>query len=588
MMMMMTIRKQFGFLCLIVALASVSVVGQSTSPSPAAQPAKSGAITGRVVNEKGQPLANARVSIRAFGSMNPGQSVSTDQDGRFEVTGLERMNYQVAAWLSAYAPQPRNPFDTQSSNVRVGDSVTLVLIKGGVITGTVTNQNGEPVVGVRVRARMIRDSDLLPAQYVQMSRERATDDRGIYRIYGLPTGTYVVWAGGSGFYQGGMDPFDSDVPTYAPASTRDEAAEIAVRAGEETANVDIRYRGESGRIVSGTVTGPATEQQMGIGIELTSVKDPGIQFSSMRGAYAQQGMGFSFQGVDDGDYYITARSFLPSQEWALSPSKRITVRGADVTGIKLVTQPLGAISGRVVLEESSATECTDKARPLFSEILVSAWHRETEATKEMPRFVWSLGAPAAPDAEGTVRLRNLSPGDYRFATQFSGKYWYLHSISFPPSKAPQAKPVDAARTWTTLKSGERLSGLTVTLARGAASLRGQVAIAEGETLPEKLIAYLVPAEREKADDVLRYFAVVVTPDGKIVLNNLAPGRYWILAQTSNDDRSPSTKLRLPDSTEMRSALRRAAEAAKTEVELKPCQNVVDFRLPQGGTKDTKP
>ena len=40
-----------------------------------------------------------------------------------------------------------------------------------------------------------------------------------------------------------------------------------------------------------------------------------------------------------------------------------------------------------------------------------------------------------------------------------------------------------------------------------------------------------------------------------------------------------TKLRLPDSTEMRSALRRAAEAAKNEIEFKPCQNVVDFRLP---------
>ena len=572
------IRKQFGFVCLFVALAAASVLGQAVSPSPVAQPAKSGAITGRVVNEKGQPLANARVSLRAVGSMSPGHSIFTDQDGRFEVSGLERATYQVNAWLSAYAPQPRNPFDTQSSNVRVGESVTLVLIKGGVITGTVTNQNGEPVVGVRVRAKLIRDNDLLPAAYAQMGMERTTDDRGVYRIYGLPAGTYVVWAGGAGFYAV-TDPFDADVPTYAPASTRDDAAEITVRAGEETTNVDIRYRGEPGRTVSGTVIGPVTDQQMGIGIELTSVKDPGVQWSSMRGGSAQEGMGFSFQGVEDGEYYITARTFLPSLEWAVSPSKRITVRGADVTGIKLVTQPLGSISGRVVLEEWSATECTDKTRPAFSEILVSAWHRETEATKEMPRFVWSMGAPAPPDAEGNVRLRNLSAGEYRFMTQFSGKYWFLQAISLPPSKTPPAKTVDAARTWTTIKTGERVSGLTVTLAHGAASLRGKIAVAEGETLPEKLIAYLVPAEREKAEDVLRYFAVAVTPDGKIAFNNLAPGRYWILAQTTTEERSPSTKLRLPDSTEMRSALRRAAEAAKTEIEFKPCQNVVDFRLP---------
>lgn len=570
------LRKQFCFWCLFVALACLSVVGQVAAPSSTAQTSKSGIITGRVVNEKGQPLANARVSLRAVGSMNAGQSTITDQDGRFEVSGLERMTYQIAAWATAYAPQPRNPFDTQSSNVRVGDSVTLVLMKGAVITGTVASQTGEPVVGVRVRARLIRDQELLPWPYAQMSMERLTDDRGVYRIYGLPPGTYVVWAGGAGMYAG-QDPFDGDVPTYAPASTRDEATEIVVRAGEEATNVDIRYRGEPGRIISGTVTGPATDQQFGV--ELTSVKETGVQWSSMRGANTQQGVGFSFQGIDDGDYYITARSFLPSQEWTLSAAKRITVKGADVTGIELVTQPLSSVSGRVVLEDSSANECTDKARPLFSETLVSAWHKETEATKELPRFVWSLGAPSAPDAEGNVRLRNLSPGDYRFVTQFSGKYWFLRSISLPPLKTQPAKPVDAARTWTTIKSGDRLSGLTITLAHGAASLRGQIVLAEGQSLPEKLIAYLVPAEREKADDVLRYFGAPVGADGKIVFDNLAPGRYLILAQTTTDDRSPSTKLRLPDSTEMRSALRRAAEAAKTEIEFKPCQNVVDFRLP---------
>ena len=570
------IRKQICYLCLVLALACVSVVGQVAAPSSTPQTSKSGMITGRVVNEKGQPLPNARVSLRAIGSGNPGQSIVTDQDGRFEISGLERKTYQIAAWATAYAPQPRNPFDMQSSNVRVGDSVNLVLIKGGVITGTVTNQTGEPVVGVRVRARLIRDAELLPGPYVQMSAERSTDDRGIYRIYGLPAGTYVVWAGGAATY--GMDPYDADVPTYAPASTRDEAAEIIVRPGEEATNVDIRYRGEPGRIVSGTATGLA-DQQMGIGIELTSVKDTGVQWSSMRGTNIQQGVAFSFQGVDDGDYYITARSFLPSQEWTLSASKRITVKGADVTGIELVTQPLSSISGRVVLEDSSATECTDKTRPLFSETLVSAWHKETKATKELPRFVWSLGAPAAPDAEGNVKLRNLSPGDYRFVTQFSGKYWFLRSVSLPPLKSQPAKPVDAARTWTTIKTGDRLSGLTITLAHGAASLRGQIVLAEGETIPEKLIAYLVPAEPEKTDDVLRYFVVAVSADGKIVFDNIAPGRYWILAQPTTEDRSPSTKLRLPDSTEMRSALRRAAEAAKTEIEFKPCQNVVDFRLP---------
>lgn len=568
----------FVFLCLVVALASVSVVGQVASPSPTPQPAKVGKITGRVVNEKGQPLPNAGVIIRAVGSMMQGENTTTDRDGKFVISGLDRVTYQVNAWHRGYAPLVRDRADTQPNNFRVGDSVTIMLAKGGVITGSVTTQTGEPLVGINVRARMTRNRDLLPWPYGQLPMERMTDDRGIYRIYGLPAGTYVVWAGGSGSNPG-MDPFDADVPTYSPASTRDGAAEITVRVGEETNNVDIRYRGEPGHTVSGTVSGPQSDREMGFGIDLTSVSDGGAPWTSVGAVPTQDGRGFTFYGVDDGEYYVTARSFLPSQEWAVSASKRVKVSGADVTGIELVTQPLGSISGRVVLEESNAPECIDKERPVFSEMLVSAWHRENEATKEVPRFIWSLGAPSTPDAGGNVTLRNLAPGAYRFVAQFSAKYWYLHSISLASSKTQPAKPADAGRTWTTIKPADRLTGLTVTLAKGAASLRGQIAIAEGEALPEKLFVYLVPAEREKADDVWRYFAAAVTPDGKIALNNLAPGRYWLLAQGAIDDSSsPLTKLRMPDGTETRLTLRRAAEAAKTEIEFKPCQQVVDFRL----------
>ena len=57
---------------------------------------------------------------------------------------------------------------------------------------------------------------------------------------------------------------------------------------------------------------------------------------------------------------------------------------------------------------------------------------------------------------------------------------------------------------------------------------------------------------------------------------MLPGRYWILAQPAIE--SPLTKLRLPDEIETRLRLRRAAEAGKTEIEFKPCQNVVDYKV----------
>src|ERR1041384_7603738 len=121
-----------------------------------------------------------------------------------------------------------------------GDSVTLVLTKGGVITGTVTDQAGEPIVGVNVHAQVVHIANALPFPYNLINPSDSTDDRGVYRIYGLPEATYVVWAGGSNqSFTSNVDPFADDVPTYAPASTRDTAQEIVVRAGAEINGVDI-------------------------------------------------------------------------------------------------------------------------------------------------------------------------------------------------------------------------------------------------------------------------------------------------------------------------------------------------------------
>ena len=76
-----------------------------------------------------------------------------------------------------------------------------------------------------------------------------------------------------------------------------------------------------------------------------------------------------------------------------------------------------------------------------------------------------------------------------------------------------------------------------------------------------------------------YFASPVSTAGAFYLNNVAPGRYWILAQPDNDDtRTEMSKLRLPDAAKTRSLLRHAAEQRKTELELKPCHDVT-FRLP---------
>lgn len=555
------------------------MMAQTQQPSAGTdkgETSNSDTITGRVVNESGQPLQNAAVSVNPA-SGGSSQSVVTDREGNFTVEGLDaKLSYYVNASMPAYTDLPRGPRNTPPRTYRVGDSVTLTLTKGGVITGKVTNAAGEPMVGILVRAGMVIRAPNGRRVASGQTRERETDDRGVYRIYGLPAGQYLVMAGGAGmsYSSANVDPFDTDVPTFAPSSTGDAASEISVRTGEETTGIDITYRNEQGRTISGVVAG-ATE---GFNVNLTPVGERSTFPWSSKTFPDMTGRSFSFVGMPEGEYDIYASTYSNTREVDLSEVKRIVVRGADVTGIELTPRPLASVAGRVVLDETKVPECTEKTRPLFEEMAVSGWHNDTEAAKEIPQSVWGYGVPVKPDAQGNFLVRNLAPGEYSFHTRLGGKNWYVRSIQF--SSAAQKKPVDVTRVWTNLKFGDRLSGLTVTLAQGGASFRGQLALGEGEEAPPRALVYLAPVERERVDNVLNYTGATVTPDGKIAINGIPPGRYWIFAQTVPEDAPvPLARVRYPHETETRARIRREGEAAKTEIEFKPCQSVVDFKLP---------
>src|SRR5437764_1259306 len=230
-------------LTLLISLAAFA-------QEPAAQ-TKDNVISGRVVSESGQPLSGVNVSLSAFGSPSGGQRTTTDNEGLFKVQGLDAGMYRIFLSLPGYVVQVPNQ---SSPTYRPGDRAELTLVKGAVIAGTVTNIAGEPVVNVSLRAYQIRDADGNKISTPAFSQPKFTDDHGYYRIYGLQPGTYIVAAGGQGQYFGSVNPYGNDAMTFAPASTRDTAAEIVVRSGQEAAE-DIRYRSKPGHAVSGKVSG---------------------------------------------------------------------------------------------------------------------------------------------------------------------------------------------------------------------------------------------------------------------------------------------------------------------------------------------
>jgi hypothetical protein len=577
----MKFTKAFTVLSVAVMLVCCAhaTAQTSTRTAPARRPAQpavanepaAGVISGSVVNESGEPLAGVTVSVWETNRRGAQRTTATDAEGSFRVRGLMPSLYSVSAFLPAYVMQG-NEFYSPAGYHRIGDTVRLTLTPGGVITGKVTNAEGEPVIGVRVRGMMVRNaSGEGPRIRSYAASDVVTDDRGVYRMFGLPAGAYVVSAGGAVLLEPfKLYPYVDDVPTYAPSSTRDTASEIVVRTGEES-TADIRYRGEPGHVVSGTVKVPGAAA--GGSVSLTPVG------SMLPIGYAFQspgGRGFALKGVADGEYEIVGQEIPQTSgsttDVPTSEPRRLTVKGADVTGLELVPRPLPSLSGRIVLEPAKVTACENKRRPLFSEMLVLPQRPERDDQDRVP-FLQMFSGPAQPDASGNFAIRNLMPGKYLLEPRFFGRYWYLDSIS-----TPGTPKVDAAANWTNVKSGSPITNFTITLAEGAASIRGKVTTANAPEVSAGLAFYLLPAEREKFGDVLRYFVSSVEGNGAFALNNLPPGRYHVLVQPFDATTGTVFKLRLPEAAEARAKLRRATETYKTDVDLKPCQSLTDHNV----------
>src|SRR5574338_1588386 len=166
---------------------------QTPAPAPKKtdEPAN-GIIAGTVVDESGQPMAGASLFVRPVNSGVGTRTATSDPDGSFRITGLEPALYIVSGNAPAYTTIPSET--GAPTYYRIGDTVRLELVRGGAITGTVTNSIGEPVIAVRVRATIVRDHRGEIAR-TPVNNEQTTDDRGDYRIFGLRPGTYIVIAG---------------------------------------------------------------------------------------------------------------------------------------------------------------------------------------------------------------------------------------------------------------------------------------------------------------------------------------------------------------------------------------------------------
>jgi carboxypeptidase family protein len=576
----------------IILLALIFLSAGATAFSQAAR--RSNVIIGKVLTDDGQPAADAQIlAFPAGGKIGDHQQTICDEEGNFKLTSLRSGAYAIHASSPGYV----TPNNSDTQVYRPGENVLITMVKGGVITGRITDASGEPIVGIGVQAQKIRDLEgrrgsTLPTS-LDDAASRRTDDRGIYRIYGLEPGVYLVKAYGSA--SGFLQPFDMagtasrETPTYYPSSNHDSAIEVTIRGGEELSGIDIRHRSERGFVVSGTLSGELESDNLfnAVAIGLRNPANGNLEAMTAGVASGK----FAIYGVPNGEYEIFAFRSNESNDRTASVPRRLVVRGADVGGIELRLFRLSSIGGRVLIEASPAEGCA-KEEPLLPSDL-SLRTQRSEKGQGTPVFAdFSVGFGGVidfgvPNDKGDFILRNLDPGRHRILTDLPGENYYIRSITQnapAPGRRATSSSVDLVRNGILLKQGEVAAGITIVISPGAASLAGRVGSknegqAEAVAAPKpKLRIYLMPAEPTAAEDVQRYYESAMRSDNSFEFKHLAPGKYLLLARpvAENEQIDPDRPLAW-DATE-RLKLRREAERLKNEIELKPCARMNDYLL----------
>lgn len=502
------------------AFAPAEVQGPPRDARPPTQPARDtsgmqerpiagkGAIGGVVVvSGSGQPARRARVTLSSQQEGFQSRTVAADGSGAFAFSGLPAGRYTLSASKPGYitgAFGQRIP-GRSGTAIQLADSqklqVQLHVWRGGVITGTLLDDHGEAIPNTPVRA--MRYVLANGQRTLQQNGNAQTDDRGVYRIFGLQPGEYLV----------------SATPRNAGGGPAAEAARTAVVAALEQAGAAAMSAPQAEAIAQRAATLQAEIAQGAPGAEEQStgyapVYYPGTT-SPANAAFVTVGAGEEKAGVDF-QYQVV---------------------------------PVSRVEGIV----------TSSAGPLPPNVSVSL----VNAAFNVPGI--SPGA-ARVDASGAFRINNVPPGQYLLVARGTtgpgreggpGGRGMLQGL--PGGRGEMAAqgrgraggPPDQVRLWGTADisvDGRNIANLVVMLQPGV-QLSGRLAF-EGVSLqppPDmtRVRVTLQPAIAPGSPPELNSTAVArVEADGRFTMSSVVPGRYrltasgagagWFLASSTID------------------------------------------------------
>lgn len=505
------------------------------SPTPAQSSSTvqaSGSITGRVtLGGKAAPNVTvmlSRASTDAMKSMaamfeaKPVTRVTTDTDGVYRFEHLAAGRYSLATYAPAYT-EPNSAWPSgRPINVVEGEAVEhqdFALTRGGVVTGRVTDAQGRAAVGQIITLTPADSDKPAPPDNPLMGSPFGktmymTDDRGIYRIYGLSAGRYLVSinsAGGIGFSALGKQRYHEQ--TFHPGVTdKTKAAVVEVKEGAETSGIDIglglpsqTYKA-SGRIVDATTGKPLS----GVAINYGAVPGDTKTISPRTLGTTPNPRGeFQLDGIMPGKYYAFA--WLDEDSEFYSDSAPFEITSADASGITVKVHRGQVVSGTVVIEGGADQQAQANLAQLRLQVINRG--EDISAPRQMTAHI-------APD--GSFRLAGVQPGHLSF---------YINEF-FEPTKFAVLRTERgglAQKDGVQIAAGETVTDVRVVLAITSGTLRGEIKVSGG-SLDD--YAFYITATRVN-DQSFSKGTDEVDGNNRFIIEDLIPGDYDVKIDVTN-------------------------------------------------------
>jgi protocatechuate 3,4-dioxygenase beta subunit len=439
---------------------------------------------------------------------------TTDSEGRYQINGLPAGTYNIIPRAAAYVPESK--FLAQNSAIKITldegearEKVDFALVRGGVITGRVTDEDGRPQIGRTVRLMEVSNQNEPRYEPNLFNRGLETDDRGIYRLFGLRSGRYIVMAGGEDDWLRHLVKAKRTQLTYHPdVLNQAEAKVIEVTDGSEITGVDIRLRDPvksytvSGRVVDSETGKPVPQAQVNCFSVENQEEESG---NSVANPTTDTEGNFSAAGLKPGKY--KAKVFVHQVYGGeyYSESKFFEVHDADLNGVEIPARRGATIRGVVIVEEGA--DALTQTRLAQSTLDMTVMQPYLQSYRSVGWLMTKIGA------DGGFQLNGAPPGKAMIRLPFASSP-PLHFLRIERGGAVVGDTLE-------ISPGEKIDNVRVIVAQGGGSIRGSLKIVGG-TLPDGA-ALSVDAFREGPPAV--HASGVADEKGRFVIKGLLTGEY---------------------------------------------------------------